>query len=140
MLLLDATNPRFKRPNLIVNLRTQMPAGSSGRQRIDSPRHGRSSRRHAQDVSKKASVIFVGASLSNVIRLVGDAKSYSKRLFDCGTSALSNRKRTDEPSKKLKTAFFGAILQCAPLELEPSGSLGHYYLLPYGKTCQLIID
>ena len=89
---------------------------------------------------KKASVTFVGASLSNVIRLVGDAKSYSKRLFDCGTSALSNKKHTDEPSKKLKTAFFGAILQCAQSELEPSGALGHYYLLPYGKTCQLIID
>lgn len=36
-------------------------------------------------------------------------------------------------------SFFGAVLQCAALGLEPGNSLGHCYLLPYGKTCQLII-
>lgn len=36
-------------------------------------------------------------------------------------------------------SLFGAILQCAALGLEPGGALGHCYLLPYGRTCQLII-
>lgn len=36
-------------------------------------------------------------------------------------------------------SFFGAVLQCAALGLEPGNALGHCYLLPYGKTCQLII-
>ena len=41
--------------------------------------------------------------------------------------------RCDEQS------FFGAVLQCAALGLEPGNALGHCYLLPYGRTCQLII-
>lgn len=36
-------------------------------------------------------------------------------------------------------SFFGAVMQCASLGLEPGSALGHCYLLPYGKTCQLII-
>ena len=36
-------------------------------------------------------------------------------------------------------SLFGAVLQCAALGLEPGSALGHCYLLPYGKTCQLII-
>lgn len=36
-------------------------------------------------------------------------------------------------------SFFGAVIQCAQLGLEPGNSLGHAYLLPYGKDVQLII-
>lgn len=36
-------------------------------------------------------------------------------------------------------SLFGAILQCTALGLESGGALGHCYLLPYGRTCQLII-
>lgn len=46
-----------------------------------------------------------------------------------------------------KESFFGAILQCAQLGLEPGSALGHCYLLPFGegkgkdgkRNCQLII-
>lgn len=37
------------------------------------------------------------------------------------------------------SSIFLALLQCAELGLEPSGTLGSAYLVPYGKTCQLII-
>lgn len=36
-------------------------------------------------------------------------------------------------------SLFGAIMQCAALGLEPGSALGHCYLIPYGKQCQLII-
>lgn len=44
-------------------------------------------------------------------------------------------------------SFFGAVLQCAQLGLEPGNALGHCYLLPFGNgkakdgrpNCQLII-
>ncbi len=36
-------------------------------------------------------------------------------------------------------SIFIALLQCAELGLEPSGTLGSAYLVPYGQTCQLII-
>lgn len=38
-----------------------------------------------------------------------------------------------------KESFFGAVLQCAQLGLEPGSALGHCYMIPYGRTCQLII-
>lgn len=36
-------------------------------------------------------------------------------------------------------SFFGAVIQASQLGLEPGGGLGHAYLVPYGKECQLII-
>lgn len=44
-------------------------------------------------------------------------------------------------------SFFGAVMQCAQLGLEPGSAMGHCYLLPYGNgkdrsgrpNCQLII-
>jgi recombination protein RecT len=36
-------------------------------------------------------------------------------------------------------SFFGAVIQCAQLGLEPGNALGHAYLLPYGRDVQLII-
>ncbi len=38
-----------------------------------------------------------------------------------------------------RASFFGAIIQCAQLGLEPGNALGAAYLIPYGKECQLII-
>lgn len=38
-----------------------------------------------------------------------------------------------------RASFFGAIIQCAQLGLEPGSVLGSAYLIPYGKECQLII-
>jgi recombination protein RecT len=42
-----------------------------------------------------------------------------------------------------KASFFGAVIQCAQLGLEPGTGLGHAYLLPYrnkgSMECQLII-
>ncbi len=37
-------------------------------------------------------------------------------------------------------SFAVAVLQAAELGLEPSGALGHAYLVPYGRECQLIIS
>lgn len=36
-------------------------------------------------------------------------------------------------------SLFGAVIQASQLGLEPGGGLGHAYLVPYGKECQLII-
>lgn len=36
-------------------------------------------------------------------------------------------------------SLFGAVIQSSQLGLEPGGGLGHAYLVPYGKECQLII-
>ena len=36
-------------------------------------------------------------------------------------------------------SLLGAIVQCSQLGLEPGNSLGHAYLIPYGKECTLII-
>src|SRR5262249_27161008 len=38
-----------------------------------------------------------------------------------------------------KESLLGAIMQSAQLGLEPDGLLGHAYLVPYGKTCQLLV-
>lgn len=35
--------------------------------------------------------------------------------------------------------MLGALLTCASLGLEPNTVLGHCYLIPFGKTCQLIL-
>lgn len=38
-----------------------------------------------------------------------------------------------------QTSLLAAIIQTAQLGLEPGSGLGHSYLIPYGKECQLII-
>ncbi|MBD1555247.1 recombination protein RecT [Pseudomonas typographi] len=38
-----------------------------------------------------------------------------------------------------QNSFLGAVIQCAQLGLEPGNSMGHAYILPYGKQAQLII-
>lgn len=39
-----------------------------------------------------------------------------------------------------RASFATAVLQAAELGLEPSGALGHAYLIPYGAECQLIVS
>lgn len=39
-----------------------------------------------------------------------------------------------------QASFAASVLQAAELGLEPSGALGHAYLVPYGTDCQLIIS
>lgn len=56
-------------------------------------------------------------------------------------------KKTPELLNCDPESFFGAVLQCAQLGLEPGSALGHCYLLPFGNgrgksnkpNCQLII-
>lgn len=36
-------------------------------------------------------------------------------------------------------SFLGAVIQCLQLGLEPGGSLGHLYLIPFGKEVQVIV-
>lgn len=38
-----------------------------------------------------------------------------------------------------KESFLLSVMQCAELGLEPSGTLGGVYLIPYGNTCQMIL-
>lgn len=52
---------------------------------------------------------------------------------------LTEFRHTPALLKCERESLFGAVLQCAALGLEPGSALGHCYLLPYGKTCQLII-
>ena len=60
---------------------------------------------------------------------------------------LTECRKTPELRRCNPASFFGAVLQCAQLGLEPGSALGHCYLLPYGNgkardgrpNCQLII-
>ena len=57
-----------------------------------------------------------------MLRVILSECNKAPALFDCS-----------------RESFLGAILQCSALGLEPGSALGHCYLIPYGKTCQLII-
>lgn len=60
---------------------------------------------------------------------------------------MTECRKTPELLNCNQASFFGAVLQCAQLGLEPGSALGHCYLLPYGNgkardgrpNCQLII-
>lgn len=60
---------------------------------------------------------------------------------------LTEIKRTPALAKCSPASFYGAVLQCAQLGLEPGSALGQAYLLPFGNgkdsngraNCQLII-
>lgn len=60
---------------------------------------------------------------------------------------LTECRKTPELRRCNPQSFFGAVLQCAQLGLEPGSALGHCYLLPYGNgkakdgrpNCQIII-
>lgn len=48
-------------------------------------------------------------------------------------------RRTPKLVTCTKESFLSSILQASQLGLEPSGPLGHAYLIPYGRECKLII-
>lgn len=60
---------------------------------------------------------------------------------------MTEVRKTPALLKCNQESFFGAVLQCAQLGLEPGSALGHCYLLPFGNgkakdgrsNCQLII-
>lgn len=52
---------------------------------------------------------------------------------------MTEFRKTPELMQCDQESLFGAIMQCAALGLEPGSALGHCYLLPYSKRCQLII-
>lgn len=53
--------------------------------------------------------------------------------------AMTELRRMPKLKECNPLSFLGAVIQCAQLGLEPGNNLGHVYLLPYGKECQLIV-
>lgn len=53
--------------------------------------------------------------------------------------ALTEWRKTPKLQQCNTTSFLGSIVQASQLGLEPGSALGHCYLVPYKKTCQLII-
>lgn len=60
----------------------------------------------------------------------------SKRL---ARIALTELRKVPKLQQCDALSFMAAIMQSAQLGLEPGGSLGHVYLIPYGNQCQFII-
>lgn len=52
---------------------------------------------------------------------------------------MTEIRKNPDLAKCNRASFFGAIIQCAQLGLEPGNALGHAYLIPYKTECQLII-
>lgn len=53
--------------------------------------------------------------------------------------ALTALRTTPKLLRCSKPSILGAMIQCAQLGLEPNSPLGHAYLVPYGKECQLVL-
>lgn len=53
--------------------------------------------------------------------------------------ALTEARRAPKLLDCNSTSFLAAVFQCAQLGLEPGGSLGHAYLVPYGREVQFQI-
>lgn len=53
--------------------------------------------------------------------------------------ALTEIRKNSQLMNCDRNSLLGAILECSQLGLEPGNNLGHAYLLPYGKECNLII-
>ena len=53
--------------------------------------------------------------------------------------SLTELRKTPKLMECDDKSLFGAIVQCSQLGLEPGNSLGHAYLIPYGRECTLII-
>lgn len=51
--------------------------------------------------------------------------------------ALTEVRKTPALGKCDPASFLGALMQCAALGLEPGGSLGHAYLLPFNKRAKV---
>ena len=58
-----------------------------------------------------------------------------ERMIKVGLMALNNTPKLQECDRG---SFLQAMMECSSLGLEPDGRRCH--LIPYGKTCQLIID
>ena len=52
---------------------------------------------------------------------------------------LTECRKNPKLAKTTQESFFGAVMQCAQLGLEPGSALGQCYLIPYGASCNLII-
>jgi len=52
--------------------------------------------------------------------------------------ALTTLQRTPALGRCTKESFFGSLMECAQLGLEPDGVFGLAYLIPYGDKCQLV--
>lgn len=52
---------------------------------------------------------------------------------------LTSVQKTPQLLDCTRESFIGAIVQAAQLGLEPDGLLGHAYLIPYKRNCQLVI-
>jgi len=52
---------------------------------------------------------------------------------------MTEVRRIPKLQKCSVSSLFSAVVQCSLLGLEPGGSLGHAYLIPYGEECQFII-
>ncbi len=59
-----------------------------------------------------------------------------ERMMRVALTAVSTTPKLLECSQ---VSVMGCIVQAAQLGLEPGSGLGHAYLVPFGKTCQLII-
>lgn len=53
--------------------------------------------------------------------------------------ALSEFRKTPALKKCDPRSFLSSLMQSSALGLEPGGSLGHCYLIPYGSNCQFIL-
>ena len=52
---------------------------------------------------------------------------------------MTEVRKTPKLAECDRSSFFGAMIQCVQLGLEPGTGLGHAYLLPYGREVQLIV-
>jgi recombination protein RecT len=53
--------------------------------------------------------------------------------------ATTEMRRIPKLAECSPMSFLGAVIQCSQLGLEPGGSLGHVYLIPFGKEVQVIV-
>lgn len=89
-------------------------------------------------MSKSSSVLSVlqSDSFKNQIALALPKHMTADRMIRI---ALTELRKTPKLMDCDDKSLFGAIVQCSQLGLEPGNSLGHAYLIPYGRECTLII-
>jgi len=84
----------------------------------------------------KVAHILAGASMQAQIKAALPRHMTPERLARIVTTEI---RKVPKLAECTPVSFFGAVIQCAQLGLEPGNALGHAYLLPYGKDVQLII-
>lgn len=94
------------------------------------------------DLSKQPPAIQMlnSESVKNQIQMA-IPRSVSKQLTPdrMARIAMTEFRKSPGLAKCEPKSIVGAIIQSAQIGLEPGGALGHCYLVPYGKECQLII-